>query len=126
MKGMSLSADDAVLARLQAPPDLHEGTEALAYWRGRQRRLPWYRFGARREAARMTLVWERRVRAAAIGQRGLPTTALLRAGQLIAATWFRRFTRRVVLAVAVTTALVVAVLVIPAVLVLDLLIRALF
>jgi hypothetical protein len=126
MRGMPLSADDALLARLQAPPDLDEGTEALAYWRRRRTDLPWYRLAARREAAQMTAVWERRVRAALIAQRGMPATALLRAGKLIAATWLRRFTGRVVRAAAIATAVAVVLIVVPAVLVMDLLIRALF
>jgi hypothetical protein len=126
MRGVPLSADDVLVARLQAPPDLQEGTEALAYWRRRGRALPWYRLAARREAARMTVVWERRVRAALMSQRDLPGMAHLRAGQLIAATWFRRITRRVVLALAVATAVFVVLVVVPAAFVLDQLIRALF
>src|SRR5204863_7656809 len=38
-----LSPDDELLARLQAPPDLRDGVEALAYWRGRRPPLPWDR-----------------------------------------------------------------------------------
>ena len=67
-----LSCDDELLARLQAPPDLSDGLDSLAYWRGRRERLPWYRRRAKREAARMVFVWERRVRAAMLRQRGAP------------------------------------------------------
>jgi hypothetical protein len=44
------STDDQLLVRLLAPPDLDDGVQSLDYWRGRSRRLPWYRWGARREA----------------------------------------------------------------------------
>jgi hypothetical protein len=123
MRTGPLSADDALLARLEAPPDLREGTEALAYWRGRRERLPWYRVAARREATRMARTWERRVRAALVRQRGLPAEARIQAARLVAAIWLRRSARRVavVLAVSATLVLVVA----PAVLMLDLLVHAL-
>src|SRR6185503_12727718 len=49
----SFASDDELLARLQAPPDLCDGVESLAYWRTRLGRLPWYRRRARREASRM-------------------------------------------------------------------------
>jgi hypothetical protein len=117
------SADDALLARLQAPPDLREGTDALAYWRGRRQRLPWYRIAARREAARMSVAWEQRVRAALVRQRGLPTEARLRAARLVAGIWLRRSLRRVTLALA-GTAMVLLVLA-PALLLLDLLVHVL-
>ena len=123
MAGAPLSTDDALLAQLQAPPDLSEGTEALAYWRGRRERLPWYRVAARREAARMTAVWERRVRAALIQQRGLSVGMRLHAVRLISAIWLRRSTRRMFRTVAVLSA--VAFVVAPAVLLLDLLLHAL-
>jgi hypothetical protein len=118
-----LSADDALLARLQAPPDLSEGAEALAYWRGRRRRLPWYRVIARREAAQMTAVWERRVRAALVQQRGLPAGLRLQAVQLVAGVWFRRFTKRLGFALALTGMLVLVVA--PAVLMVELLVHLL-
>jgi hypothetical protein len=123
MRTGPVSADDLLLAELQAPPDLREGTEALAYWRSRRERLPWYRVGARREATRMTLAWEQRVRAALVRQRGLPTEARLRAARLIAGLWFRRSLRRITIALAGTamTLLVLA----PALLVLDLLVHVL-
>jgi len=117
------SADDALLARLQAPPDLREGTDALAYWRGRRQRLPWYRIAARREAARMSVAWEQRVRAALVRQRGLPTEARLRAARLVAGIWLRRSLRRVTLALA-GTAMVLLVLA-PALLLLDVLVHVL-
>src|SRR4051794_28754214 len=104
-----LSSDDALIARLQAPPDLRDGTEALAYWRDRRQRLPWYRVTARREAARMTVVWERRVRAALLRQRGLPAVARLQAARLVGAIWFRRSTRRLVLGLTFASALVLVI-----------------
>jgi hypothetical protein len=38
-----------------------EAREALAYWRGRLVRLPWYRRGARAEAREMVARWRRRL-----------------------------------------------------------------
>ena len=35
-----LYRDDELLARLQAPPDLSDGLDSLAYWQGRRERLP--------------------------------------------------------------------------------------
>lgn len=123
MRPFPLSADDALLARLQAPPDLREGTEALAYWRGRRQRLPWYRIAARREATRMSLAWEQRVRAALVRQRGLPTEARLRAARLIAGIWFKRSLRRA--AVVVAGMAVMLLVFAPALLLLDLLVHVL-
>jgi len=113
-----LSPDDELLARLQAPPDLRDGVEALAYWRGRRQRLPWYRRRAKLEAARMIVVWERRVRAALLRQRGAPLGARVHAARLIVGAGLRRSARRWGFGVA-TTALVVLVLT-PALLVVEL------
>jgi hypothetical protein len=38
-----------------------EAREALAFWRGRLRRLPWYRRAARAEAREMAARWQRRM-----------------------------------------------------------------
>jgi hypothetical protein len=38
-----------------------EAREALAFWRSRLRRLPWYRRGARAEARTMIVRWRRRL-----------------------------------------------------------------
>jgi hypothetical protein len=123
MRSGPVSSDDALLARLQAPPDLREGAEALEYWRGRRQRLPWYRVAARREAAQMAVVWEKRVRAALIRQRGLPTTVRVEAARLIAGIWFRRSARRV--AVPLTLIAMTALVVAPFVLILELILHAL-
>jgi hypothetical protein len=114
------SADDELLARLQAPPDLGDGVESLAYWRGRRARLPWYRARARREASRMILVWERRLLAAVLAQRGTPLWARVRAARLVAVGPLRRWARRggFVLAAAMLTLLA------PAVLAAELLVRS--
>jgi hypothetical protein len=90
----SFASDDELLARLQAPPDLCDGVESLAYWRTRLGRLPWYRRQARREASRMILVWERRVLAALLAERGAPLSARVRAARLVAAGPLRRWARR--------------------------------
>lgn len=106
-----LSRDDELLARLQAPPDLSEGLDSLAYWRSRRERLPWYRRGAKREAARMVFVWERRVRAAMLRQRGAPLASRFLAARLLASGPLRRCARRagVAATVAATTLLLLAV-----------------
>jgi len=125
MSTASPSRDDELLARLQAPPELSDGAESLAYWRRRRQRLPWYRMRARREAARMVLVWERRLRNALVRQRGAPVGIRLSAAVLVARTHFGRWIRRAVLVTAAMTALVLVVLVVPALLVVDLALRAL-
>lgn len=112
--------DDLLLARLQAPPDLREGSECLAYWRERRRRLPWYRLTARREASRMVLAWERRVRAALVYQRGVPIGARIEGARLVAGVHLRRWTRRVGAVVAIAGTLFVL---IPAAIVVDVLVR---
>jgi hypothetical protein len=38
-----------------------EAREALAFWRGRLKRLPWYRRAARAEAREMAARWQRRM-----------------------------------------------------------------
>ena len=90
----SFASDDELLERLQAPPDLCDGVESLAYWRTRLTRLPWYRRRARREAARMTMVWERRVLAALLAERGAPLRARVGAARLAVAGPLRRWARR--------------------------------
>jgi hypothetical protein len=117
----SFAHDDELLARLQAPPDLCDGVESLAYWRTRLGRLPWYRRRARREASSMILVWERRVLAALLAERGAPLRARVRAARLVAAGPLRRWARRggVVLGTATLGVLTAGVLA------LDLLIRSL-
>jgi hypothetical protein len=118
MRTASLSKDDALLARLQAPPDLGDGVQSLAYWRERSRRLPWYRMRARREAAEMTLRWERRVRGALVSQRGVAVDIRLAAGLLVARTRLRRWSRRasVVVVMTIGVALIAAPIVAAAVL----------
>lgn len=111
MARILVSTDDRLLARLQAPPDLSEGVEALAYWRARHRRLSWYRIRARREAARMILRWDHRVRGAMFSQRGVPIGLRTSAGLLLARTRLRRWGRRT--AIGVTAIVGVTVLAAP-------------
>jgi hypothetical protein len=118
----SLTRDDELLAHLQAPPDLHDGIESLAYWRGRRQRLAWYRRRAKREAARMIVVWERRVGAALVQQRQVPFAARLRAARLLAGGRLQRWGFRAGVGVA-ATAFILFVLA-PALLVLELLLKA--
>lgn len=84
------SADDLLLAELNAPPDLDDGIESLRYWRDRRARLAWYRVRARREAAVMASRWERRVRAALFTQRGVSLGVRASAALLLGGLWMRR------------------------------------
>jgi hypothetical protein len=120
METSLLSRDDELLARLQASPDLSEGLDSLAYWRGRRERLPWYRRRAKREASHMVFVWERRVRAAMLRQRGAPLASRFRAAWLLAKGPLRS-ARRAGFAVAATTLLVLAMA--PVLLVLAILVK---
>ena len=86
--------DDHLVRRLLAPPDLDDGVESLDYWHRRGRRLPWYRFAARREAVRMTTLWERRVGRPRCHSAHASLEARLSAGSLVARTRFGRWTRR--------------------------------
>lgn len=97
------------MARLQAPPDLGQGVEALAYWAERRRRLSWYRIGARREATRMVTTWEQRVRRAAVSQHGVSANLRLSAGLLLGRNLLRRWRRRVLIAASLLIAAAVAV-----------------
>jgi hypothetical protein len=49
-------------AETEAPcgTSVAEAREALAFWRGRLQRLPWYRRAARAEAREMAARWQRR------------------------------------------------------------------
>jgi hypothetical protein len=106
------STDEQLLGRLLGPPDLDDGVESLDYWHRRCRRLSWWRIRARREAARMTIRWEQRVRAALVSQHWTPLEARTSAAVLVARTRLARWTRRAgvaVLAMVMTVVLVAAV-----------------
>jgi hypothetical protein len=101
------STDEQLLGRLLAPPDLHDGVESLAFWSRRSKRLAWYRIRARREAVRMTVLWERRVGAALLSRYPAPLEARVLAGALVARTRLARWTRRAGLAALTTGTAVV-------------------
>jgi hypothetical protein len=63
---MRVQADpDLILVdAMRAPPALEDARSSLEYWERRQRALPVYRRGARREAREMAARWEARLRAA--------------------------------------------------------------
>lgn len=106
------SKDDQLLRRLLAPPDLDDGVESLDYWHRRCRRLSWWRIRARREAVRMTILWEQRVGAALVSQSWTPLELRSSAAVLVARTRLSRWTRRAgiaVLAVLMTVVVVAAV-----------------
>jgi hypothetical protein len=106
------SNDEQLLTQLLAPPDLTDGVESLAYWGHRSRQLPWYRIRARREAVRMTVRWEQRVRAALVSQRRASLEARFAGGVLVARTRLARWTRRfgaAFLAAAMTVLVLVAI-----------------
>jgi hypothetical protein len=88
------STDEQLLGRLLAPPALDDGVESLDYWSRRSRRLPWYRIRARREAIRMTVLWERRVGAALVSHHRASLEARVLAGALVARTRIARWSRR--------------------------------
>lgn len=102
MRKALLTSDDQLLARLQSAPELSDGVESLAYWHDRRSRLAWYRIRARREAARMILRWEDRVRDAMLSQSAVPIAARFGAGLLLARTHFRRWRRRTAIGVTIT------------------------
>lgn len=118
-------ADEQLLRRLLAPPDLDDGVEALGYWRARSRRLPWYRVSARREAARMTVRWEQHVGAALVVQRGAPLASRLTAGLLIGRTRLARWTRRARIALIATVTVAAVLVAVPIAAALVLLLHAL-
>jgi hypothetical protein len=109
------STDEQLLARLLAPPDLDDGVQSLDYWHRRRRRLPWYRWGARREAVRMIVRWEHRVGEALVSQRHAPLESRLAAGVLVVRTRLARWTRRAGIAVLAAVTTVVVVVAVPAV-----------
>jgi len=104
MRRAFATADDRLIAQLQAPPDLSEGLHSLSYWHQRRQRLAWYRLGARREATRMILRWEHRVRDAMLSQRGVPIALRTSAGLLVARTRLWRWSRRAAIAVTAVVA----------------------
>lgn len=71
--------------------------ESLEYWRGRRRRLSWYRFSARREAKLMTRRWEERVRDALMSQRGASFASRAAGALLLARVRVQRIPFRPVL-----------------------------
>ena len=84
---------------------LHDATESLVYWRERRARLPWYRRSARREAARMALTWERRVRSAVLTHAEAPLALRLDAALVAGRSWLSRWVRRAGIAALAMTAL---------------------
>jgi hypothetical protein len=113
MRRAFASADDRLLAELQAPPDLIDGMQSLSYWHQRRERLAWYRVSARREATRMILRWEHRVHGAILSQRGVPIAVRTSAGLLVARSRLRRWSRRA--AIGMTAAVGLAVMAAPVV-----------
>jgi hypothetical protein len=101
--------------------DLMDEIESLEYWRGRRKRLSWYRFAARREAKLMTRRWELRVREAVLSQRGVSFAARVGAGVLLARIGLQRFRFRAKLVAMVLAATVFAMLLVPLLLTLLLL-----
>jgi hypothetical protein len=56
--------DLLLVEAMLAPPALEDARSSLEYWEERQRALPLYKRGARREAREMAARWQERVRAA--------------------------------------------------------------
>ena len=101
------TTDEQLLGRLLAPPDLDDGVESLAFWSRRSRGLAWYRIRARREAVRMTVLWEQRVGAALVSQHRASLEARVLAGALVARTRMSRWARRAGIAVLTTVTAVI-------------------
>jgi hypothetical protein len=101
------STDEQLLRGLLAPPDLHDGVESLDFWSRRSKRLAWYRIRARREAVRMTVLWEQRVGAALVSQHRASLDARVLAGALVARTRMARWARRAGIAVLTTVTAVI-------------------
>ena len=97
--GQRKSKDEQLLRQLLAPPDLGDGVESLNYWHRRCRRLSWWRIRARREAVRMTILWEQRVGAALVSQNWTPLEVRSSAAVLVARTRVARWTRRAAITV---------------------------
>ena len=97
--GQRKSKDEQLLRQLLAPPDLDDGVESLNYWHRRCRRLSWWRIRARREAVRMTILWEQRVGAALVSQNWTPLEVRSSAAVLVARTRVARWTRRAAITV---------------------------
>jgi hypothetical protein len=123
MRLMMRTDDDQLMRSVTAPPDLHDGLQSLGYWRERSRRLPWYRWSARREAVEMTLRWEQRIGAALVAQRGVPAAVRLNAGLLLARARLGRWARRARIVVWATVALAATIVAIPLIAALDFLIH---
>lgn len=62
--------DAELLRELRSAPPADEAREALRFWSDRETRLPRRRVAARREARRMTLVWQERLRRAELAALG--------------------------------------------------------
>ena len=97
--GQRKSKDEQLLRQLLAPPDLGDGVESLNYWHRRSRRLSWWRIRARREAVRMTILWEQRVGSALVSQHWTPLEVRSSAAVLVARTRVARWTRRAAITV---------------------------
>jgi hypothetical protein len=65
---------ESEIAAIVHPP-VAEAREALAYWRERASRLPWYRWEARREARVMASRWRERLLRARLERWGLRALA---------------------------------------------------
>jgi hypothetical protein len=72
--------------RYELACDIDDGIEALEYWRGRRDRLAWHRRADRREADQMTANWERRLRAAVLGDPRLSLSERADAALLVVRT----------------------------------------
>lgn len=66
---------ESEIATVGVQPPIAEAREALAYWRDRASRLPWYRWEARREARTMASRWRERLLRARLERWGLQTFA---------------------------------------------------
>jgi hypothetical protein len=101
------------VAHVQSTPELSDGVESLHYWRDRQERLSWYNVRARREAARMIIRVEDRLRETLFYHPSAPMAARLSAGVMIARGRFGRWKRKAKRGAAAVVGLSIAIIAIP-------------
>jgi hypothetical protein len=108
-----LPTDEQLHAQLRGAPELSDGIESLHYWQDRRRRLSWYNVRARREATRMILRWEDRLRDVIFFHPSAPVTARLSAGLFLARGRLGRWKRHAALGATVVVGISLAMLAIP-------------
>jgi hypothetical protein len=94
--------DLLLVERMLAPPPVDEARRSFEYWQRRERTLPLYRRGARREAREMAVRWHDRLRAAEHARFEAGLLGRLLAALGLSGLWMRRvsLTKRTLLVLA--------------------------